>query len=84
MMRLSRARSIRYGWHKPNGEHSEQNTFNEVAMEKLLSEAKRSGIVSEYDTGRGAIVWFIGQPGKELRLLKKKVLALLPSDVEPL
>jgi hypothetical protein len=79
----SRTRIVCYAYHKPDGDgYSVQDIFNETDMEKLLENARQEGIVTQYDTGRGAIVWFEGQPGVKLRKLRKTVLDLLPPDVK--
>lgn len=40
-------------------------------MERLLGDALKRGIVTQFDTGRGSFCWFEGPPGKELRAVKK-------------
>lgn len=45
--------------------------FDESAMERLLGDALKRGIVTQFDTGRGSFCWFEGPPGKELRAVKK-------------
>jgi hypothetical protein len=57
----------------------EEDEFSESAMEKILEPAKRAGIITQYDTGRGRLVWFEGTPGPEIRALREKVQALAPS-----
>ena len=60
----------------------EGTSFDESAMETALAAAKRLGLVTEYDTGRGHIVWFNGPPGQGLREVRARarvrVIALLP------
>lgn len=68
----SKSRSI--GYHFDCGERE----FDEPAMEKLLERAKAAGVIYEFDTGRGHIVWFSGWPGEPLRVLRDQVLAMLP------
>lgn len=51
--------------------------FDETAMEKLLNSAKAAGVVTEFDTGRGHVVWFNGYPGKEMREVRKRVLEII-------
>lgn len=51
--------------------------FDESPMERVLGKAKAAGVVSEFDTGRGNLVWFEGPPGKALRAVRTQVLALL-------
>lgn len=46
-------------------------TFDESAMDRLLDNAMKRGIVTQFDTGRGSFCWFNGPPGKELRAVKK-------------
>lgn len=50
--------------------------FLEGDMEKILEPAKRSGIVTEYDSGRGQTVWFSGCPGAALREVRARVMAV--------
>lgn len=45
--------------------------FDESAMERLLGDALKRGIVTQFDTGRGSFCWFEGPPGKELRAVRK-------------
>ena len=54
-----------------------EGSFQEASAERLLAAAKTSGLVLEYDTGRGSLMWFQGKPGQELRDLKKKLQALI-------
>lgn len=49
--------------------------FNEAAVEKLLEQARARGVVTEFDTGRGRIVWFNGCPGPALRAVRDAVRA---------
>jgi hypothetical protein len=56
-----------------------EGTFDESVAEKLLVKAKAAGVVTEFDTGRGSVVWFNGSPGREFRELKKAVEALIES-----
>ena len=51
--------------------------FSEEEMEKVLASAKKAGYVTQFDTGRGNCVWFEGYPGKDMRALKKRVLAVI-------
>lgn len=54
-----------------------QIEFAESEMEKVLEAAKKAGVVTEFDTGRGNCVWFNGYPGKEMREVRKQVLAVI-------
>lgn len=56
--------------------HLEGQPFDESAAEKLLQKAKEDGLVTEFDTGRGNVLWFNGRPGPELRALKKKLAVI--------
>jgi len=55
---------------------SVEGPFDETAMEKLLEAAKVRGVVTEYDTGRGAGCWFNGPPGPALRALRDEAVKL--------
>ena len=46
-------------------------TFDETAMERLLADAVRRGVVTQYDTGRGSFCWFNGPPGEGLRAVRR-------------
>lgn len=59
----------------------DKGEFDEEAMERLLADAQKRGIVREYDTGRGLIVWFNGKPGEEIRALRKRVSALIDRGI---
>lgn len=54
-----------------------EGPFDELKMEKLLRKAKELGVVGEYDTGRGDVVWFEGRPGPALRSVRTDVLGLI-------
>lgn len=51
--------------------------FNETPVERVLVAAKAAGVVTEFDTGRGNLVWFEGPPGAALREVRGKVLGIL-------
>lgn len=54
-----------------------EGSFSETAAEKLLTKALKAGVITQFDTGRGNVVWFNGRPGKEFRQLKKAVESLI-------
>ena len=60
-----------------------EGTFDESAMEIILQRALNAGVVAEFDTGRGNIVWFNGFPGEELREVRDRVEAALKSTTFP-
>lgn len=39
-----------------------------------LHKAEKSGVISQWDDGRGDVPWFIGPPGEKLRELKRRFL----------
>lgn len=81
----SKTRVVGYGYAAPDGKgFCVPSIFDEDAMERLLEHAKRDGVITAYDTGRGAVVWFEGTPGKALRDIRSKVRAMLPSNAVPL
>lgn len=51
--------------------------FSEGPIESLLLEAQAAGIITEYDTGRGRIVWANGKPGAEFERLEKRIRDLV-------
>lgn len=51
--------------------------FDETPVEKVLEAARRDGIVTEFDTGRGQLVWFEGPPGAALRGIRERVREIL-------
>lgn len=51
--------------------------FDEYEVEKVLARAVADGAVTEFDTGRGRIVWFNGKPSAELRSVRDRVVAML-------
>jgi len=57
-------------------------SFKEPPVEKLLLQAQRDGIVTEFDTGRGQLVWFNGFPGPELRALRKEVERVVEENTD--
>lgn len=78
----SASRVVRYGWSLPDGNgFNVPDVFNEHAMTTLLAKAITAGVITQFDTGRGAIVWFEGTPGARLRALKAEVLSRLPAGV---
>lgn len=52
-------------------------SFVESAVEAILIRARTKNVVTEFDTGRGEMVWFNGPPGAELRELRKQILQLI-------
>jgi hypothetical protein len=64
----NKSRGINYRFEGP---------FRESKMEKLLERAKADGIIFEFDTGRGNLVWFDGWPGPEIRALVAKVKQII-------
>ena len=65
---ISKSREIQYYF---TAEYPK--SFNETVIRKLLEKAIKEGIISEYDTGRGHVVWFNGAPCKELRHLRDQI-----------
>lgn len=51
--------------------------FDETPVERVLESAKAAGVVTEFDTGRGNLVWFEGPPGAALREVRGKVQEIL-------
>lgn len=83
--RPSKSRVVFYGWHKPTADgYLAQDIFDESAMERLLLAAREAGTVTQYDTGRSAIVWFEGTPGPAMRRLKAAVVAMLADGCVPI
>lgn len=54
-----------------------EGEFSESRVERVLEAAKRAGTVTEYDTGRGRVVWFNGPPGAALRWVREKVRSIV-------
>ena len=65
---VSRGRAVGYRF---------EGDFDETPIERLLTKAQKDGLVTEFDTGRGRIVWFNGYPGAALRELRDKVERLV-------
>lgn len=82
--RTSATRVVGYGYSVPHGEDCVPDVFDEADMDRLLYKARASGTVTEYDTGRCAIVWFNGAPGAELRRLRDRVRAMFQVEPTPL
>lgn len=79
MKRPSQTRVIGYCYGVPDGKgYLVCNAFDESAVEKILKKALQSGIITQYDTGRGQMVWFNGPPGEKLRAIRNQIRALLP------
>lgn len=70
MRRPSRTRVVTY---------SVEGPFAESVVQPVLEAAQRSGIVTAFDTGRGALAWFQGPPGGPLRALRRRVVILVQS-----
>lgn len=73
-------------WPKPSRSRAvgyvyEGREFCESRMEEILERARRQGVVTEFDTGRGRIVWFNGLPGEAMRKLKAEVEAQIALGV---
>ena len=54
-----------------------EGAFHETTMETLLEKAQAAGIVTQFDTGRGQLVWFNGPPGAALRKVRDQVKAIM-------
>lgn len=52
--------------------------FPETPVERLLEAAKRSGVVTDYDTGRGLMCWYNAHPGPAARALRDRIAAIVP------
>lgn len=72
-MKPSRTRIVKYDY---------EADFDESVMEQVLQRAKRAGTVTEFDTGRGHIVWFEGPPGASLRDVRRRVREILEAYAE--
>lgn len=51
--------------------------FDERRAEVILLKAQVSGLVLQFDTGRGSVMWFTGKPGKPLRDLRSELYKLI-------
>jgi hypothetical protein len=71
MPHISKTRTVGYTF---------SGAFNESAMETLLRRAQLDGVVTQYDTGRGRLVWFNGPPGAALRALKARVKSMISEE----
>lgn len=60
-----------------------EGDFQEGPIEALLEQARSAGIVTEFDTGRGRIVWANGKPSAEFEELKSEVEALVRKGHNP-
>lgn len=63
----ARTRVIQYQIEDPNGH------LDDYKAERMLDDARKRGIVTEYDAGRGSFMWFNGRPGKALRAFRKEL-----------
>ena len=54
--------------------------FDEPEAERVLKEAVEDGIVTNYDTGRGYIVWWNGFPGEDMRRIKKRLKQIVDAS----
>lgn len=52
-----------------------EGDYLEGPLEKMLEKAVKAGVVTQFDTGRGHLVWFNGPPGAALRKLRDEVEA---------
>jgi hypothetical protein len=64
-----RTRVVGYVYLAPHG-------FDETALEKVLEPARRAGVVTDYDTGRGTCFWFLGTPSARLRSVRRAALTI--------
>lgn len=55
----------------------EEPALDESELEKLLSDALRGGVITQYDTGRGRALWYNGRPGKRFRALRRQVVVAI-------
>jgi hypothetical protein len=72
----SASRIVHYGFALPPESDDE---CSESTLEALLARARHQGVITQFDTGRGRIVWFEGPPGAAMRKLRAQVRELLPA-----
>lgn len=73
-MRKAKTRVIGYQWIAE---------FDEGRVERLLADAQARGVISQYDTGRGHMLWMDGWPGASLRTLRDAVSRLIGAEPTP-
>lgn len=61
---IDRARTVGYRF---------EGDFEEGPVGRVLERARAAGVVTEFDTGRGRVVWFNGRPGAALRAVRAEV-----------
>jgi hypothetical protein len=66
---------IGYRWEADDPDH---NRADDTALDALLARAKQRGVIVDFDTGRGAGVWFDAPAGKLARALRDEVESMLP------
>lgn len=54
-----------------------EGDFPESPLKKVLDAAKARGVITQYDTGRGHLVWFEGPASEAMRELRDEVKALV-------
>ncbi len=72
----SRARVVGYRlqvYQDPGDEDDTYESLSESPFEAVLGRAKRDGVVTEFDTGRGRTIWWEGRPGPEMRELRARI-----------
>lgn len=62
------ARIIGYGFEATAEDHPQ--------IYRVLADAKRDGVIVEYDDGRGSSPWLNGPPGAKLRALRARIIAM--------
>jgi hypothetical protein len=76
MSRNRDKKSFAVGYDYGYGE-GDQLDFDESDAERILDKAKEKGVVLNYDTGRGHVLWFEGLPGPALRKVRNQITKLL-------
>lgn len=70
---------VGYAYEAPIRDHR-YDASDTPEIEKLLERAQRDRVITQFDTGRGLLLWFNGAPGKALRKLRERIRLLLPSN----
>ena len=78
-IRPSRSRVVTYRYALESDDEQVHPSLDEEPIERLLSAYRSRGVLTQYDTGRGRIVWFEGVPGPAMRKLRRELLCLAPS-----
>ena len=73
-------RIAKWEWRAPDPDGDRMTASDEYALDDYLAAMVARGLVEQFDTGRGAAVWFTAKPGRDARAVRDKVRSVIPPN----